>query len=245
MRQELNSSRLSRRNLILLAGAGLVTNWAHSSLAYGYAGNKDFWESKDPADWSAEEIAKLLTKSPWAKSVSAERTKTQRDPMATSSAGAGMPGARPPKNSGTGSARMPGGTASSTVKTTTEYKGTVLWESAVPVRAALKTSLPDIFAGQIVLGVTGVPLTRSDSQGALDRVRQLTTLTQKDRQPLEASAVKQTRENATVYLFGFAKEALALTKDVKEVVFVTRMGALGFSAKFNPRDMLYHAQLAV
>jgi hypothetical protein len=240
MRQDLNSPLLSRRNLMLLAGAGL----ASFGRAYGFAGNKDFWDSKEPAEWSAEEIAKLLTKSPWAKSVSAERTKTQRDPMTTSSNGSGMSTTRPSKNNSMGSTRMPGSTASNTIKTTTEYKGTVLWESAAPVRAALKTGLPDTFAGQIVIGITGVPLTKSDSQGALDRVRQVTTLTQKDRQPLEASTVGKTRENATVYLFGFAREALELTKDVKEVVFVTRMGTLAFIAKFNPRDMLYHAELA-
>ena len=245
MRQDLNSPVLSRRNLMLWAGAGFASALASGSRAYGFAGNKDFWDSKDPAEWSAEEIAKLLTKSPWAKSVSAEKIRTLRDPMGTTSNGAGMSSPRSSRNGGTGNTHMPGSTSSTTVKTTTEYKGTVMWESAGPVRAALKTTLPDTFAGQIVLGVCGVPLTRSDSQGALDRVRQLTTLTQKDRQPLEAGAVNRVHENATVYLFGFAKEALELTKDVKEVVFFTRMGSLTFTAKFNPREMLYHGELAV
>jgi hypothetical protein len=245
MRQDLNPALLSRRNLMLLAGAGLAS-W---SRAYGFAINKEFWESKEPAEWSAEEIARLLTKSPWAKSVSAAHAKTQKDPMSSPSTGSGMPGSRRRGSGAMGNDRMPGSTASSSTRILTEFKGTVLWESAAPVRAALRTSLPDAFAGQIVLGVTGVPLTGSDSQGALDRLRQRTTLTGKDRQPLEAAKVQETRENSTVYLFGFAREALGLNKDVKELVFVTRMGSrmgsLGFAAKFNPRDMLYHGELAV
>jgi hypothetical protein len=239
MRQDPNPSLLSRRRLIGLAGAGFGC-W---SRAYGTSVIKDFWETKDPAEWSAEEIAKLLTKSPWAKSVSAEKTRTQKDPDATSNSNSGMPGSR--KSGGNGNPHMPGSTASHTIKTVTEYKGTVIWESAPTVRAALKTSLPEAFAGQIVLGMTGVPLTRLDSPGAMDRLRQLTTLTRKDHPPLEAATVRETRENTRVYLFGFAREALELTKDVKEVVFITRMGTLAFSAKFSPREMLYRGELAV
>jgi hypothetical protein len=48
-----------------------------------------------------------------------------------------------------------------------------------------------------------------------------------------------------VYLFGFSKEGLSLNREEKEVVFTTHMGNLAFTAKFNPRDMLYHGELAV
>ncbi len=53
------------------------------------------------------------------------------------------------------------------------------------------------------------------------------------------------RENGTVYLFGFAKEGLSLSKDDKEVVFTTHMGNTVFTAKFNPKDMLYHGDLSL
>jgi hypothetical protein len=232
--QRLNPARISRRELMLLSGAGL----ASASRVFGFGGDKEFWENKDPATWSAEEIAKLLTKSPWAKSVSAERTKTQRDPMAGPSSGVRG------SHSRSSSAGMPGGNG--TTRITTEYKGTVVWESAAPIRSALKSSLPDAFAGQIVLGFTGVPLTHSDSRGAMERLRQITTLTQKGRQPLEPVHVEEVREDSTVvYLFGFAKDALDIDRDVKEVVFITRMGSLGFAAKFNPREMIYRGELAL
>ena len=74
----------------------------------------------------------------------------------------------------------------------------------------------------------------------------MTTLQTKSKaQPLEAAHAVEDRDNGTVYLFGFSREALALSKDDKEVVFSTHMGKLMFTAKFNPRDMLYHGELAV
>lgn len=30
----------------------------------------DFWKAKDPSQWTEEEVAKMLTKSPWARTVS-------------------------------------------------------------------------------------------------------------------------------------------------------------------------------
>jgi hypothetical protein len=239
---------LTRRNWILLAGAGFAS-W---SSIYGFGG-KEFWETKEPAEWNADEIAKLMTKSPWAKAVSAERTKTQKytmpsDPMPPTA----IPGSRSRNTIGMGGsrARLPGSGASTSrkspsTKTVTTYKGTVVWESAAPVRTALNTKLPDGFEGQYVLGVSGVPLAKSESKGAIDRLRQITTLQTKNRQPLEAAGAQLQRENGTVYLFGFAKEALSISRDDKEVVFTTHMGNLAFTAKFSPKDMLYHGELSV
>src|SRR6266702_3681304 len=152
MVEESSQYILTRRHWILLAGAGFAS-W---SSIYGFGG-KEFWEIKESADWSADEIAKLMMKSPWAKAVSAERTKTQKsampsDPMPQPTA----PGSRSRKNSSLGGNRMPGGNSRKAPanKTVTTYKGTVVWESAAPVRAAMQTKLPDGFAGQYVLGMS-------------------------------------------------------------------------------------------
>lgn len=216
--QEGSGSILTRRHWILLAGAGFGSS-------SGLFGAKDFWDTKAPTEWSADEIARLLMKSPWAKAVSAQRTR------ARSAAGMDAPRARMP--------RRP------TTKTVTTYQGTVVWESAAPVRAALQSKLPDGFDGRYVLGVSGVPLAKSEAKGAMDRLRQVTTLQIKNRQPLEAAGVQVQHEHGTVYLFGFAKEGLPLSRDEKEVVFTTRMGNTVFTAKFNPKDMLYHGELSL
>jgi hypothetical protein len=46
-------------------------------------------------------------------------------------------------------------------------------------------------------------------------------------------------------LFGFSRNSLTLTKDDKEVFFSTTLGRLVVRARFNPKEMLYHGQLAV
>jgi hypothetical protein len=199
----------SRRSWMLLAGA---------AAAYGFAG-REFWESKDPAEWTSDDIARMLSKSPWAKAATAERPQARRRQM--------------------GRMRVPAD------RTVTTYKGTIVWESAAPVRAALKTSLPEGFDGQYVLGVSGLPLTRSDGRNALDRIRQVTTLQCKGRLPMGPARVHEDTSNGTVYLFGFSREALPLSRDDKDIVFTTHMGRLAFTAKFNPKEMLYHGELAV
>jgi hypothetical protein len=57
---------ISRRRMFLLAGAG-VAAWLPLDAATG-----DFWNKKAPADWTSEEIDRLITKSPWAKQIKAQ-----------------------------------------------------------------------------------------------------------------------------------------------------------------------------
>ena len=222
---------LSRRSLLFLAGGAC---WA-------FAG-KEFWDTKDPGDWSSDEIAKFLTKSPWAKAVFAESVKTQKNSAPNTSIPNTMPGQRNPRNPAS-IGRPPRNPPNRTVTT---YKGTVVWESAAPVRAALKTKLPDGFEGSYVLGMSGVPLAKSESKSGLERVRQITTLhTKSQPAPLEAATIQLDNSNGTVYLFGFSREGLSIAKDDKEVVFTTHMGKLAFTAKFNPKDMIYRGELAL
>ena len=65
--------------MLALAGACLVP-W--ESL---YA-STEFWDKKDPSQWTGEEIDRLTTKSPWAKSVSA-----QASPKITAATGRDIP----------------------------------------------------------------------------------------------------------------------------------------------------------
>ena len=57
---------LSRRGALALAAAGLLP-WRRLAASSG-----EFWNKKDPAQWTSEEIDRLITKSPWAKEVSAQ-----------------------------------------------------------------------------------------------------------------------------------------------------------------------------
>jgi hypothetical protein len=233
---------LTRRNIIHLAGVA-ITPWTAIRLIAA----TDFWNTKDPDAWTPDEIARLLKKSPWAKEITGERTATQRNSSSTTD-----PSISPnPRRSRTNPMGLPGANtrmpkAPSSSKTTTTYKGTVLWESAKVIRDAAKTPLPAGFENQYVLSVTGIPLARNSSRTGLDAVRQLSFLTAKGHDPLEAAAVQQNTGNGAIYYIGFAREAMPITKDDKEVVFTTAMrnGNIHFMAKFSPKEMLYRGELA-
>jgi hypothetical protein len=232
---------LTRRNAIRLAGVAIAP-W---SVFRAFAAS-DFWNTKDPDAWTSDEIAKLLKKSPWAKEVTGERITTQKntsssDPTMTS------PYPRAGARSRNNPMSLPGGNPRNPKppKTTTTYKGTVLWESAKVIRDAAKSPLPDGFEKEYVLSVTGIPLAKGSSRNALDTVRQATFLTVKNHDPLEAGAIQQNRSNGAIYYFGFSREALAIAKDDKEVAFTTAMGKVHFTAKFSPKEMLYHGELSI
>jgi hypothetical protein len=234
---------LTRRSLFQLAGLAIAPWSVIRALAAA-----DFWNTKDPDAWTADDIAKLMKKSPWAREVTGERTTTQKnsstsDPNLTNPRMGTSRSRNNPMGLPGGNTRNPKPPASN--KSTTTYKGTVLWESAKVIRDAAKSPLPDGFENQYVLSVTGVPLAKNSSRNALDTVRQVTFLTVKGHDPLEAAAVQQNQSNGAIYYMGFSREALAITKDDKEVAFTTAMGKVHFTAKFNPKDMLYHGELAV
>ena len=58
----MTSTSLSRRAFLLGAAA--------TPLMAGRPWGKDFWETKPFSEWSDEEVDRMLTDSPWAKSMS-------------------------------------------------------------------------------------------------------------------------------------------------------------------------------
>ena len=135
MLEECSRPGLSRRGLFLLAGASFAS-WSRLS---GFAG-KEFWDTKDPAEWNSDDIAKILSKSPWAKATTAESVKSQKNPNSmpggpASDPNAGMP--RSSRNNG-GMGRMPGSGSNRqpSSKTVTTYKARSPGNAA-PVRVAL------------------------------------------------------------------------------------------------------------
>jgi hypothetical protein len=225
MRRQLDSHGISRRAWFALAASGAL---------YGFAG-KEFWDTKEPADWSNDEIKKLLTKSPWAREISGERTSASKKnssdfPRQTGIDSRGRP--RAPRPS----------TAPST-RVVASAKGTVVWESAKPVRLASRESLGDDLAGMYVLSLAGVPV--GSGKSAIEKVRSASSLHLKGHDPLEAAVVKHADGGRDVVLFGFSREGLEISKDDKEVVFATTINRIPFNAKFNPREMVYRGELAL
>jgi hypothetical protein len=173
---------LTRRGALLLAGSGIV------SLGRLYAG--DFWDKKPPSQWDADEIEKLLHKSPWAKEVTAQNAPGEGgygsgSPGRRGQGGGGYPGGGQRGGigiPGIGGIGMPrgggyprrgggypgqgGGRGGGSFE-----KGTVRWESAQPILEAQKLKLPESFANHYVISVSGIPLRdrRRDSRNESDR----------------------------------------------------------------------------
>jgi hypothetical protein len=178
--------------MFLLAGAG-VAAWLPLD-----ATTTDFWNKKAPADWTSEEIDRLITKSPWAKPIKAQYASgagNSRDgggyPGGSGGgypgggAGGGYPGGMGRSRGGIGlgipgigGIGLPGGMGggrgngggSSRGGAVSPYEGTVRWDSARPILDAMKSPLPEAFEGRYVISVSGIPLMggRSVSAGEDD-----------------------------------------------------------------------------
>jgi len=229
---------LNRRGFLLFAaGVGPV-----------YASSSDFWNKKDPAEWTGAEKDQLTNKSPWAKEVTVSAASQAANQMGRG--GMGMPGGYPGMGGGRrgGGAGMPGQT----------YQAIVRWESAQPVRDALKEPLPEGFANHYVISVGGIPLnagnrSRNQSQDdnsqsdqdTLDRMKGVTLLEPKDKRDLQPGIIVQQPASYGNVYFGFSKDLVTLRPEDKEVTFTTQFGTVRVKTKFYLKDMLYHGDLAV
>jgi hypothetical protein len=266
----LQNPGLTRRGLLMLAaGAG-----APSRLRL-YGASSDFWNKKEPAEWSAEEIDKLVTRSPWAREVNAASVAMSRPYGGSAGSGGGMdpgiggrggyPGSGGmgyPGGGGMGGGGRRGGGGG---PMPLSYKATVRWESAKPIQEALKTPLPEGLAGAYVISVSGVPIlaagrqhsdegdtdstvSKGLSDDVLERIKNLTYLEPKGKSPAQPSVVQKGAIGSSgtpTLLFGFPRDVLPLTEDDREVLFTTQLGRIEIKSKFNLKDMMYHKELAL
>ena len=229
---------LSRRNFLVLA-AGVSRLDAFGS---------DFWNTKDPSEWTGAEKDQLTNKSPWAKEVTVS---TSSQGGSGGRGGMGMP--FPGMGGGMGGGGRRGGGMPGQ-----SYKGIVRWESARPVLDALKEPLPEGFANHYVISVGGIPLdagsrsrsqsqddTSQSDQDKLDRIKGATLLAPKDKRDLQPGVVVQQPAGYGNVYFGFAKDLVTLRPEDKEVTFTAQFGTAHVKTKFNLKEMLYHGELAV
>jgi hypothetical protein len=227
------------RRAALLTIAGIATG---SRL---FAFGSDFWNRKDPQEWSSDEVGQLMSKSPWAKEFSSSYTPPGGGGGALDTAG-GLGGKRArPDSQSAPAARI--------------YKGTVRWDSAKPVKDAMRAPAPAAFANHYVISVTGFPINeiggkkahaQSDAnrsmEDRLDDLKGVTFLQPKDKAEVQPGIIQQPSGNfGSTILFGFSKELLNLTVEDRDVTFVTEFGRVNLKVKFNLKDMVYHGELAV
>ena len=249
---------LTRRSILSLIAAGPATGklWASG----------DFWNKKDPRDWSSEEIDRLSTNSPWAKAVTVQLESGDRgaasNPGSPGPVGGGRPriglgipgiGGTYPGGGGTGwpgsgggGRRNPGSGRGGPYNA----HGTVLWESAQPLLDALKPEFPENFKEHYVLTLTGIAWPQAgdeeSEQRALEDLKSVTYLRIDGGGSLQPGRVeKPLTSSGSSILFGFSKELLHVAPDDKEVVFTTRLGRSPVQVKFAPKEMMYRGKLAM
>ncbi|HEY7339167.1 MAG TPA: hypothetical protein VH639_30040 [Bryobacteraceae bacterium] len=254
-----NETPLSRRGwLAAIAGTAAMGNATRLLAA------SDFWNKKDPKDWTNDEIEKLTTNSPWAKPVSAQMESNDDSVYNSGSPqggsqgrpriGLGIPGLGIPGVGGGypggGGGGYPGG-GGRRGSGAHQVRGTVLWESAQPVMDAVKPEFPEEFAGHLVIALNGFPFpprneNRSE-EDALDDLKSVTFLKPDRSDSVQPGVVKRPVSSSTSggILFGFSKDLVKLGVEDKEIQFTTSLGHSHIVARFTPKDMLYRGKLAV
>jgi hypothetical protein len=259
-------ARFTRRGILMLSCA---------SAARLYGREADFWNKKEPSEWSRDEIDRLTSKSPWAKEVTASAGPNGRG----GGGGMGGGGRRGGMGGGMGipgigGIGMPGGGMGGGGMgrdrdggwggggRSPQFQGVIRWESAQPILDALKSPLPKDFDGRYVISVSGFPIlsrrregddtdatvSRGASEDVLERVKAMTYLEPKGKAPAQPGLVQEApggTGRTATVLFGFSKETLQFTAADREVTFTTQLGNLQVKAKFDLKEMMYHKQLAL
>ena len=159
----------SRRDLLLRASAS--TGWLAFSGVRLFAAS-DFWNKKEPDEWSEQERETLKTKSPWAKKIHGEGNFGGRgggrgnsmDSSGSKGSFGGMSGADSNGiSTGGGGGRGGGGRGGGggemgpAAPAPQGPEVVIRWESATPVLAATKFQLPPALADHYAISITGLP----------------------------------------------------------------------------------------
>ena len=236
----------TRRGFVALTCTGLFWDLR---LAFGAS---DFWNKKDPATWSGGDIRTLTTESPWAKAVAvASRAQAGETFPGSSPAGSGLPGdpaiGSPGQQANNPRMNIPIGGADANTRGVEGRRPsvvTVRWESAEPIRDALKNSIPSVFDQHYVISVSGFQIPGAERAAMLEQLKASASLQARGKDRVQPG-VAQYSKDGSIILFAFLKELFPLTAADKDVQFTINTGDLSLRAKFDPKEMTYHGQLAI
>jgi hypothetical protein len=188
-----------------------------------------FWESRPVSQWTADEVAQISVNSPWAKQVTAQYRAAY---------GERRPDSEPVQGRGESRVGECGLVPCGDVQPGTV---TVIWESALPIREALRSAIPPEYNGHYVISMRGLA-----GEQTPDRLKAAAELSAKGKAALQPGLVS--RRGGT-WLCGFSREMMALDAGDKEVRFTVRTGAdltaTLLRATFSPKEMIYRGGLAL
>jgi hypothetical protein len=222
---------MTRREILMMSLAAVPALCSPAS---------EFWNEKKPEEWTDAEIQELLTKSPWAKEGAVS---------VFGGAGGSLINRNGAMNrSGTwssGSGKPKSGTTQSQNADDADlrYKAIVRWQSALPIREALKEKSAAGLADSYIIAVVGdLALADPDADEAqresrLDMMKQYTKL---DRHggPIPLANIESVKKLGTLFYFPRAEPI----KD-GQVTFSTKMGPVEVRCKFAVKEMMYRGKL--
>ncbi len=222
---------MTRRTALLVGLAG-TTAWSYPA--------KEFWNEKKPADWTPDEVELLLNKSPWAKEATISYYGGQNGPLSNT-----LPGER--RRSGNASS----GTSPSAMSPAA-WKAMLRWQTALPVREALKLDPSPDFDKFYILNMVGdVPsIGATPDEDATQRaarfetLKQVTKLEHKgDEILLSRVAVSPKNDFSLAGTLFYFSRGLALRLEDKQAIFSTKLGPIDVKCKFTLKDMMYRGSL--
>jgi len=230
------------------------------------AAGKEFWESKDPADWTAEEKQLLLGQSPWAREGFA-RMEVEKNRRATPGYGSNgkpggdMPDVRPGVPPG-GARSVPIGREIPRVPNPdpghpVQFRVLARWETAKPVRLAGGPEVPEMSGQFYVIRLRGLPLmpppkprtgetASNPNEGILQAIKEGSRLERKDKPAIPcAHLFTGSGDTATEVLLFFSRAADPITAADKIVTLESRFAPFHLSVKFPLKDMMYKGNLTL
>jgi hypothetical protein len=221
---------MTRREILMLSLAAVP---ALSSPA------GEFWNDKKPEEWTDAEIQELLTRSPWAKEGAVSVFGGAGGSLLNRNGAMNRSG----NMSSSGRQRTNTTQTQSTDAPDLRYKAIVRWQSALPIREALKQkSMPGVEDSYIIAVVGDLALADPDADEAqresrLDMMKQYTKL---DRHggALPLTNIETVNKLGTLFYFPRSEPI----KD-GQVTFDTKMGPIEVKCKFAIKEMMYHGKL--
>lgn len=214
------------------------------------------WKTKPIPAWTAEDARQILTDSPWAKTTLAGITRPQTEDQRRAGGNMGQPhgvgydGINNGKKiamptsvfaSGDGPNRARGGTQFVKLK--------LVWESAMPVRAAQLKSQdiepPTLEGDGYSIAVYGVPFAdvKGDPKTLGDPLKEAARLKREgkpDVKPIRVEVFQRENDCVVVYLFPLSAE---ISKKDERVDFYAQIGRLVFAQVFSPEQMQFQGKL--
>ena len=221
---------MTRREILMLSLAAVP---ALSSPA------GEFWNDKKPEEWTDTEIQELLTKSPWAKEGAVS---------VFGGAGGSLLNRNGAMNR-SGNMSSSGRQRTSTTQTQSgdapdlRYKAIVRWQSALPIREALKQkSMPGVEDSYIIAVVGDLALADPEADEAqrasrLDMMKQSTKLDRRGGS-LPLTNIETVKNLGTLFYFPRSEPI----KD-GQVTFDTKMGPIEVKCRFTVKEMMYRGKL--